>query len=126
MKFHLNQAEGLNIFTALGDDHVFINQQRYAQPGLLVGAELIDTTWSNGRFDQLTEEHFAKIARLSPEVVLFGTGNRQRFPHPALTAPLINARIGLEIMDSRAACRTYNILVGEGRNAMVALIMPSV
>ena len=59
----------------------------------------------------------------SPEIVLLGTGATQRFPHPKLTAPLLRARVGLEVMDTRAACRTYNILVAEGRSVTAALII---
>ncbi len=123
MKFHLNQAEGLNLFTAFGDNHLFINQQRYDQPGLLVGPDSIDPDWSDGQFDALSSRHFEVMLALAPEIALLGTGDRQRFPHPSLIAPLINAGIGIEIMDTRAACRTYNILVSEGRKVVIALLM---
>ena len=123
MKFHLNQAEGLNLFTAFGDDHVFINQQRFDQPGLLVSPDSVEPGWFDGSFEQLTTRHFEALLALEPEIALFGTGNRQRFPHPSLIAPLINAGIGIEVMDTRAACRTYNILVSEGRKAVIAMLM---
>jgi uncharacterized protein len=60
---------------------------------------------------------------LKPELILIGTGNKQRFPKPELLKSLILAKIGFEIMDSQAACRTYNILVGEGRQVLLALIV---
>jgi uncharacterized protein len=63
---------------------------------------------------------------LKPELILIGTGSRQRFPAPELLKNLISAKIGFEIMDSQAACRTYNILVGEGRQVLLALIVESV
>ena len=79
--------------------------------------------WTVADFADLTEEHFAAIAALGPEVVLLGTGTRLRFPHPRLTAPLARARIGLEVMDLQAACRTFNILAAEGRSVVAALLL---
>ena len=64
-----------------------------------------------------------QLAALEPEIVLLGTGSRLRFPHPRLTAALARARIGLEVMDVQAACRTYNILAGEGRHVLAALLL---
>ena len=75
------------------------------------------------RFEDLGPEHFAQIAELQVEVVLFGSGNRIRFPRPAWLAPLVARRIGLETMDTAAACRTYNILAQEGREVAVALLL---
>ncbi|MDP2247911.1 MAG: Mth938-like domain-containing protein, partial [Nitrosomonadales bacterium] len=73
-------------------------------------------------FESLTVEHFEKIAELKPEVVLLGTGNKHRFIHPRLTAPLTALGISVECMDTAAACRTYNILMAEGRHVAAALI----
>ena len=74
-------------------------------------------------FEQLSEAHFAQILEDAPDVVILGTGDRQRFVHPKLTAALTMRRIGVECMDSQAACRTYNILMGEGRKVTLALIL---
>ena len=71
----------------------------------------------------MTEAHFAQILADAPDVVILGTGERQRFVHPKLTAALTMRRIGVECMDSQAACRTYNILMGEGRKVTLALIL---
>ena len=71
----------------------------------------------------MTADDFAGCCRRTPEIVLLGTGATQRFPRPALTAPLHDAHVGLEVMDTRAACRTYNILVAEGRPVTAALIV---
>ena len=76
-----------------------------------------------GSFDDLGPEHFARIADLKVEVVIFGSGRRIRFPQPAWLAPLAAARIGIETMDTPAACRTYNILAQEGRQVAVALLL---
>jgi uncharacterized protein len=78
--------------------------------------------WPVAGFAALTEAHFAALAALAPEVVLLGTGDRLRFPPPQLVAPLARAGIGLEVMDLRAACRTFNILAAEERQVAAALL----
>ncbi len=122
MKFHLNQADGLNLFTAYGDDYVAINHQRYEQQSLLVTPECVETSGLAAGFDALNADHCTALIAHQPEIVLLGTGARLRFPHPSITAPLMQARIGLDVMDNRAACRTYNILVSEGRRVLVLLL----
>lgn len=76
-----------------------------------------------GSFEELAEAHFAQLAELQVEVVIFGSGPRIRFPRPAWLAPLAARRIGIETMDTAAACRTYNILAQEGREVAVALLL---
>ena len=78
--------------------------------------------WNVDSPDALTAEHFDHLAELGGEVVVLGSGLRAQFPAPAITRALMNRRIGLEIMDTRAACRTYNILASDGRNVVAALI----
>ena len=79
-----------------------------------------------GSFEALSPEHFAQLAQLQVEVVIFGSGTRIRFPRPAWLAPLAQRRIGIETMDTPAACRTYNILAQEGRQVAVALLLDTV
>lgn len=79
--------------------------------------------WLAERLEDLTAAHFEQIAAAAPELVIFGSGPRLRFASPALLRPLIERRIGVETMDTAAACRTYNILVSEGRNVLAALIL---
>ena len=81
--------------------------------------------WACDQFDDLSELHFAQLAALDTELIIFGSGNRIRFPRPAWLAPLVQRQIGIETMDVHAACRTYNILAGEGRHVAVALLMES-
>ncbi len=81
--------------------------------------------WACTRFESLTEAHFQQLAELKTELVIFGSGERLRFPAAALTRALIECQIGIETMDTQAACRTYNILAGEGRHVAVALLMES-
>ena len=79
--------------------------------------------WQCRSFEDLTADHFAQLAGLGAELVIFGSGKRIRFPHAAWLQPLMAQRVGLETMDTGAACRTYNILAGEGRNVIVALLL---
>ncbi|MHB1677922.1 MAG: Mth938-like domain-containing protein [Sulfuriferula sp.] len=125
MKFHLNRADGLNLFTGYGDDYVIINQERYVQPSLLVTPNQIILDWKVNDFNELQAQHFAAMLEYTPEITILGTGHRLRFPHPRLVAELTNAGIGLEVMDTKAACRTYNILVAEGRRVVVAILLNS-
>ena len=120
MKFHLAQAAG-NTFTGYGDDYVDINHARYQQ-NLIAMPETIIAPWAAAGFDSLITEDFAQVLALAPEIVLLGTGTHVRFPHPRLTTSLAAARIGLDVMDVKAACRTFNVLVAEGRKVAAALL----
>ena len=79
--------------------------------------------WDCVDFDALGAPHFAQLAALDVELVVFGSGGRLRFPQPAWLAPLVERQIGVETMDTQAACRTYNILAGEGRQVAAALLI---
>ena len=79
--------------------------------------------WEAASFETLAARHFQRAADLAPELVLFGSGRRLRFPRPEWLRPLIERRIGIETMDTRAACRTYNLLVAEGRSVVAALLL---
>jgi uncharacterized protein len=123
MKLHADSNPALNTVTAYGAGFVEINRQRHAG-AVLVQPDAPVLAWEPAGFEALTAAHFEALLAAAPgvEVVLLGTGERQRFPHPRLTAALANARIGVEAMDTRAACRTYNILMGEGRRVLAALL----
>jgi uncharacterized protein len=124
MKFHLADTAGLNAINGYGADHVLINGVRHDQP-LLVMPAFGPAAWSAADFEHLSEADFDPILAQKPELVLIGTGARLRFPSPALTRRLAQARIGSEAMDTAAACRTYNILMGEGRLVLAALLFDS-
>jgi Uncharacterized conserved protein len=79
--------------------------------------------WTAARFEDLDATHFAQLAAVQAEVVIFGSGSRIRFPQAAWLKPLIARRVGVETMDTAAACRTYNILAQEGREVVVALLL---
>ncbi|MDW5443059.1 Mth938-like domain-containing protein [Polaromonas sp. SM01] len=90
---------------------------------VVIGSRGEKFDWACGRFEDLTEAHFSRLAETRPELVIFGSGSRLRFPPPVFLRALMAQRIGVETMDTVAACRTYNILAGEGRNVVVALLM---
>ena len=90
---------------------------------VVIGSRGEKLPWDCQRFEQLTAEHFALLADMKPELVIFGSGTRLRFPPPAFLRGLMAQRIGLETMDTLAACRTYNILAGEGRHVVAALLI---
>jgi uncharacterized protein len=121
LKFHLASPGG-NVFTAHGPGFVRINQ-REVRTGVIVTADEIVEGWAPAGFGGLTAADFEQLVRLDPEVVLLGTGRRQAFPTRALTVALIEARVGLEVMDTGAACRTFNILSAEGRRVAAALLI---
>jgi uncharacterized protein len=123
MKFHLSTAEG-NVFTGHGADYVRLGAVEYRE-NILVTSDRIITGWAASGFDALTEADFAAMAALEPEVALLGTGATLRFPHPRLTRALTDAGIGLEVMDTPAACRTFNILAAEGRKVAAAVLVGS-
>jgi len=120
MKLHLSRIEGLNQITGHGPGHVLVNGLRY-DTGLIVLPDEVMANWA-ANFEELAVVHFDALVIRAPEIVLIGSGTRLRFPAPALYAALIKARVGVEIMDTAAACRTYNILAAEGRRVAAALI----
>jgi uncharacterized protein len=122
MKLHSNSTEKYQTVTGYDRDGVEINAQRFDY-SVLVMPEIAPRPWNVARFEDLAKEHFDRIAADHPDVVVLGTGERQRFVHPKLVASLSALRIGVESMDSHAACRTYNILMGEGRKVTLALII---
>jgi uncharacterized protein len=122
LKLHLANPGDTKLFTAHGAGHVMVNGERYNR-SIVVLAEEVRVDWSVLAFDKLEETHFAYFLALKPDVLLLGTGSRQRFPHPRLYRALTDAGIGVECMDTPAACRTYNILVAEDRRVIAAILI---
>ena len=120
MKLHATGPRGVNTITGYGEGYVMVNGER-RDSSVVVLPDRVEQ-WTVEGFDQLSAEDFTYLKNLSVEIVLLGTGARQRFPHPQLTAALAQAGIGLEVMDTQAACRTYNILVAEERKVAAALL----
>jgi uncharacterized protein len=127
MKLHLTQSDGNNLITGYAEDYIEINRQRYSH-SMIVAAKTLLTDWPSSdpklqSVEHLTEHDFEKIITLNPEVVLLGTGKTHCFLHPRIYLPLSSHGIALECMTTAAACRTYNILMSEGRNVAAMLII---
>ena len=122
MKLHPDAQSSLNTVTAYGDTFIDINAQRFEKT-VLVQPEGSVETLTLSTFPEMDEPFFAKLAELQPELVILGTGKKQRFPHPKFTHALIEQRIGLESMTTAAAVRTYNILMAEGRKVLGAFLI---
>ena len=122
MKLHLARNDNQNTFTGYGDGYVMVNAVRYER-SLVVLPDRPVEAWAVGEVDALREKDLEFLARLGVEIVLLGTGESLRFLHPRLLQSLARARVGVEVMDTHAACRTYNILVAEGRKVAAALIL---
>jgi uncharacterized protein len=121
LKFHL-QTPAANVISAVGADWVRIGEAEYRQ-NLIVTPDDVETSWAPAGFAALTEGDYEALLRFRPELVLLGTGATQRFPHPRLLQALTRARVGVDVMDTRAACRTFNILIAEDRRAVAALVL---
>ena len=122
MKLHSDNTQQYQTVTGYDASGVEINAERYNY-SLTVMPEVPPRAWNVARFEDLSAAHFEDIAKDAPDVVVLGTGERQRFVHPRLIASLSGKQVGVESMDSHAACRTYNILMGEGRKVTLALII---
>lgn len=111
---------------AYGPGWVGLGSQGVAEKigySIVIGSRGEKFAWDCASFEQLNAAHFTRIAELQPELVIFGSGTRLRFPPPAFLRDLMGRRIGVETMDTLAACRTYNILAGEGRHVIAALLI---
>ncbi len=121
VKFHLQTASG-NVITGFGRGWVRVGVTEYRESLLLDAAEVV-AGWGREGFDALRADDFERMLAMAPEIALVGTGSRQRFPHPRLYRALTEAGIGIEIMDTAAACRTFNIIAGEGRRVVAGLLI---
>jgi uncharacterized protein len=121
MKLQPDKIDGLSI-SGYGPGWVGVNGEKITT-SVIIGSRGQRLDWSCSSFEALTAEHFTQLAGMGAELVIFGSGERIRFPQAAWLRPLMEQRIGLETMDTQAACRTYNILAGEGRNVLVALLL---
>jgi uncharacterized protein len=108
--------------TGYGPGWIALNGEKF-QHSLLITSTGLCQDLACQRFEDLGPSHFSKLAELPVEMVIFGSGSRLRFPLPAWLAPLMAKRMGLETMDTAAACRTYNILAGEGRPVAAVLLV---
>jgi uncharacterized protein len=121
LKLHLARSEGRNFFSGYGLGYVAVNGARHERSLVVLPDRILG--WEPARFEDLNQAAFAVLAALPLEILIVGTGPRLRFPHPSLTRDIHAAGIGLEVMDTHAACRTYNILLSEDRRVGAALLI---
>jgi uncharacterized protein len=121
MKLQPDRIETQSV-TAYGSGWIAIQGEKITH-SVLITSEGIRLDWQCQRFEDLGPQHFAQLAELDVELVIFGSGERLRFPKPEWQVGLMQRRVGLETMDTQAACRTYNILAGEGRKVAAALLV---
>lgn len=122
MEFNRETAEQPNAILACTEEEVRLRDRAY-RGSVIVTREAVVADWRPPAPEALTISDFSELLAHSPDVLLLGTGSRQRLPPPALYADLAARGIGLEVMDNRAACRTYNVLLGEFREVAVALML---
>jgi uncharacterized protein len=123
MKFTQQSPAGINLIRRYGADFVVIGDEEVRRSCLVSAAALV-RDWPPRGLDELGTGHLAAIFELAPEVVVLSTGATQKFPRAALRAEFATRRIGLEVMEVGAACRTYNVLVGEERKVVGAILLP--
>jgi len=122
MKFAETDANDGHLILGYEPGRILIGSHAYTQ-GLIVSPERIIADWGPERAADLAAEHFESLVALDPQVIIVGTGERQVFPHPRVYLAALQRSLGVEIMDTGAACRTYNILLSEGRKVAAGLIM---
>jgi uncharacterized protein len=123
MKFQPEKTDA-SLITAYDGTSIHIGAERI-EKSVVLGSHGERFDWQAVSFEDLTAEHFERLGESKPELVIFGSGAKLRFVHPKLLAGLMQARIGIETMDTPAACRTYNILAGEGRHVVGAFLITS-
>lgn len=124
MKMQSERFEGTNAISRHSTEGVIVNGTAHTRHVVVPWTgQVID--WTAAGFESLTPDDFERLAAFKPELVIFGSGQRIRFPSPALTRVLTGQGIGVETMDTPAACRTYNVLLAEGRSVLAALLFES-
>lgn len=121
MKLQPDRFDTLSV-NAHGPGWVAVNGQKWSE-SVVVSSQGELFGWNCPGFEQLTAAHFEQLLASQPELVIFGSGTRLRFAPPAMLRSLIEKGVGVECMDTLAACRTYNILAGEGRKVVAALLI---
>jgi uncharacterized protein len=122
MQISQQYGDASYVVRAYDDGAVTVNNTTFTR-SLIIMPEHLDTQWEPQYLEEVTERHLEPIVKFNPEVVLFGTGVQSRFPELHIQTYFVKRGIGIEIMNTAAACRTYNILIAEGRNVACALLM---
>jgi uncharacterized protein len=122
MKLHQQLTPNMNTIRAFEPGRIRINNEEYYN-SLIVTAEKVEKNWQIKHPEQITENHIAEFLKYKPEIILIGTGHRHHFLDPVISLAANQHGLGIEIMTTEAACHTYNILLGEDRAVLAALII---
>ena len=122
MKFHLDAPAGVNLIRGYGPGALVVNERTLTGSVILTATAVLEP-WRPTTAADIAASDLEALLGLAPEVVLIGTGARQQFPGPSVLRLLYEQRVGVEVMDTAAACRTFNVLVAEGRHVAAALIV---
>lgn len=122
MKFTQDTPNADYVFGHYGDGKLIVNTEVH-ESSLIIFPDKLVSNWPVQSVDDLAPEHFSDISARNPEIILLGTGVKQRFPSIDTRKELIAAGLNLQFMDTGAACRTYNLLVSEGRDVAAAVIL---
>jgi len=122
MKFTLHRPANVHLIRGYAADHIRIGEQVFRST-VVVTPERIITDWPPADITSMDAAHLDVLCALEPEIVLIGSGTQQRFPDHTLIARAMARGIGLEVMDTGAACRTYNVLASEDRRVLAALFL---
>ncbi len=122
MRLDLDTAAGTYAIRSYRAGAIVVNDE-VLRESFIVTPERLLRNWPPQRWDEVAPEHFSSVIALEPEIVLFGTGETLHFPRPELGALFLRRHIGFEVMDTAAACRSYSILMSEGRRVAAALLM---
>jgi len=122
MKVSLDTGTASYLIRGYGTGSITVNETVYERDVIVMPEAIIDE-WHSAPADALTAAHFDLLGDYAPEILLLGTGRVQCFPPARLMADLARRGIGLEAMDTAAACRTFNVLMSEDRRVAAALMM---
>ena len=120
MRFAQDSADG-NLIQAYRQGEIIVNERKISRSVVITADEIIE--WPPQHFADITPEHLDRLADYRPEIVILGTGKRQQFPPPHFPVGLQTQGIGVEVMNTDAACRTFNVLMSEGRRVVAAIIL---
>ena len=121
MRFTQDSTSGVNLIRAYRTGEIRLNDAVYHETVILSAAAILREPGLR-RVSDLNPEHRARILSLDPELVLLGTGQHQTFPDASFGAEFLRLRVGFEVMDTGAACRTFNVLVAEQRRVVAVLL----
>ncbi len=122
MKVSLDTGTATYLIKAYSPGRIQVNETDYTRP-LIIMPDALVPDWAAPPVGELSVEHFDAVSDYGPEILLLGTGREQAFPPARLLADAGRRGMGLEVMDTAAACRTYNVLMSEDRRVAAALMM---